>query len=316
MLAALAGCSTFDQQAPAPIVEGQVQPQPAPMPEATPPEPVAEPEPPQVELHEVRAESERTVPRRPHRSPRAASASHEPSPAPPAPAPLIASRLLYPRQIKGLLDTPVQRPDGKAIGRAVDLVVDASGVPREIMVNLTGFMGVGDRKVGFPAGALRARPVGSRATGALELVPSRASLIDPARLAHSGGTPSGTVPLMDATVLRANGSRVGRIVDVLIDAGLRPQAAVLELGNLISPDRRRIAADWSALHFVMRDQAIQLLLELSDVQLNAAPSYDVNRSIRAVSPAPASGAAAAPNGGSAARGAALQAGTPAGRVSR
>lgn len=307
MLTALTACSTFDQQSPAPIVEGTVQA--VPMPEAAPPEPLAPPAQSEPELHEAKADSDRAAPKKPHRPPqRTTVAAPSPPPAQPAPAPLIASRLLYPGQVKGLLDTEVQRPDGKAIGHAVDLVVDASGAPREIVVNLTGFMGVGDRKIDFPLGALRIKPVGPRAAGALELVPSRTPPIDPAKPAQVGSAPSGTVPLMDAAVQRTNGSKVGRVVDVLVDAGLRPQAAVLELGNLISPDRRRIAADWSALRFVTRDKAIQLLLDLSDPQLDASPSYATNQPIRAVSPAP-----------TAARGTpatAQQPAAPAGRASR
>lgn len=279
MLLALVACSTFDQQSPAPIVEGMAQA--VPLPEAAPPVQ------PELELREAKTDSDRAAPKKPHRSPQRATATvSSPPPVQPMPAPLIASRLLYPGQVKGLLDTEVQRPDGKAIGHAVDLVVDANGMLREIVVNLTGFMGVGDRKVDFPVGALRVKPVGPRVAGALEWVPSRTPPIDPAKPSQAGSPTSGAVPLMDTTVQRTNGSKVGRVVDVLIDAGLRPQAAVLELGNLISADRRRIAADWSALRFVARDKAIQLLLDLSDQQLDASPSYMADQPIRAVSPAP------------------------------
>ncbi|KAG0163108.1 hypothetical protein DFQ30_000732 [Apophysomyces sp. BC1015] len=300
MLAALAACSTFDQQVPAPIVDGTAQPVPAL--DAASSEPAAPPVLPEPEPREARTDAERAAPKNPHRPPPRVTVAAQP-PARPVPAPRVALRLLYPRQVKGLLDTEVQRPDGKMIGRAVDLVVDTNGAPREIVVNLTGFMGVGDRKVNFPADALRVRPVGPRVTDALELVPSRTPMIDPAKPAQVCSPSPGTAPLMDAMVQRTNGSKVGRIVDVLIDAALRPQVAVLELGNWISPDRRRIAADWSALRFVVRDKALQLLLDLSDAQLNASPLYAADQPIRAVSPAgtavPAP-AGAVPAGGSAA----------------
>ncbi len=74
---------------------------------------------------------------------------------PPVPASIISMRRLEPAQAHGLLDSEVQRPDGKIIGRAVDLVVDSAGKPNEIIVNLTGFMGVGDRKMNFPLSAFR-----------------------------------------------------------------------------------------------------------------------------------------------------------------
>lgn len=322
MLAFVAGCSTFNQQPPAPIVEGTVQP--VPMPEETPPEPPAAEAPmPETEPHEEKPEPERVPPRKPHKPPPRITRPAPPPPPPEAPPrPLIGQRLLYPGQVKGLLDTEVQRPDGKAVGRAVDLLVDGGGTPRDIVVNLTGFMGVGDRKVNFPVSALRVKPAGQKAAGALELVPAHTPPIDPTKPAQAA-PPPGLAPLMDATVLRPNGGKVGRVVDVLIDAGTHPQAAVLDLGNLISPDRRRIAADWSALHFVTKDKSVQIQLDLSDAQLNASPPYAADQPIRAVSPAPpappappaaasaAPGSSTAPGSNAAAAGRATTSGTPA-----
>jgi outer membrane biosynthesis protein TonB len=89
-----------------------------------------------------------------------------PPPPPPAPAPLIVTRLIDRNQAHGLLDAEVQKPDGKVVGRAVDLVTDASGKPIEMVVNLQGFLGVGDRKVNFPWNVFRFTPNAKAASGA------------------------------------------------------------------------------------------------------------------------------------------------------
>jgi hypothetical protein len=282
--ALVAGCSTFREQPPAPIIEGTVQPVPMPVP--TPESIVVEPAvPPSAPA--VKPEAERAPARKPHRAP-PRFVPPEPPPPPPevVPPPLIASRLLYPGQVKGLLNTDVQRPDGKSVGRAVDLLTDVKGTPRDLVVNLTGFMGVGDRKVNFPPGALRVTPGAQRAVGALQIVPTRTPPIDPTKPAQ-GATPPGMVPVMDANVQRPNGDKIGRIVDVLIDASVQPQAAVIDLGNLISPDRRRIAVEWPALHFTMKDKDVLIQLDFSPAQLNASPPYAADQPIHAVAPPPA-----------------------------
>jgi hypothetical protein len=94
------------------------------------------------------------------------------------------------------------------------------------------------------------------------------------------------LPLLDATVERSNGAKVGRVIDVLIDANAQPQAVVLDVNGMVSTERRTIAANWSALRFTVKDKELHPLLELSDAQINASPPYAPDKPIRAVSPAP------------------------------
>jgi hypothetical protein len=49
--------------------------------------------------------------------------------------------------VVGLLGQMVQSPAGKDIGRIVDLLVDANGIPRAAVIDVGGFLGVGNRKV-------------------------------------------------------------------------------------------------------------------------------------------------------------------------
>jgi hypothetical protein len=187
-----------------------------------------------------------------------------------------------------LLDARVQRPDGKVIGRAIDMFVDQDGRPVEMMVNLSGFMGIGDRKVRFPWSAFKFSSTPKKAI-TLDLprgLPPAAEATKKKGMAWSADERDGTslLRLIDATVERGDGSRVGRVTDVIIDTHATPQAAVLDVGSLIR-ERRRIAADWSALRVVRKSDGLVVQTDMTQAQVDAAPSYEPDQPVHAVSPA-------------------------------
>ncbi|MGU7771231.1 PRC-barrel domain containing protein [Burkholderia sp. MR1-5-21] len=292
--ALLSGCGLLPtQNPPAPISEALVEPV-----EETAGEPLTMP--PMPAPVAPGAEAPKKPPREPVR-PKPVQRPVSPPPAPPAPAPLIATRTLDRNQLHALLDSEVQRRGGKVIGRAIDMVTDASGKPREMIVNLQGFMGVGDRKVSFPWNVFRFTPGSKREPIVLDVPPGALPpAARPKTLPRSGpGTgPSATrLPILDSDVERPNGAKIGRVVDVLIDRDAQPQAIVLDLGGLVDPNGRTIAANWAALRFVTRDQALHPLLDLNDAQIKASPPYAADKPVVAVSPpaaaTPASSASAA-----------------------
>lgn len=283
---ALSGCSLLRGPQQAPITEAVpefIEPASTALvagpPETTAPTETAKPESPPKPKRPVAPPPKKEAPPPPVATP---------APPPPAPAPLIVTRLIDRNQAHGLLDSEVQKPDGKVVGRAVDLVTDASGRPIEMIVNLQGFLGVGDRKVNFPWSAFRFTPSAKAATITLNLAPGQAPAPDRAKAAAAAaGTATATrLPLLDATVERPNGAKVGRVVDVLIDGNAQPQAVVLDVSGMVSTDRRTIAANWSALRFAVRDKALYPLMDLSDAAIAASPPYASGEPIRAVSPAP------------------------------
>jgi hypothetical protein len=301
LLSMLAGCSTWFAPPPAPQPE-QPAPEPAPVEEA-PPAPASE----------VQA-SAPVVAAPPHEAPEPRHAAPKPAyrpapkprPAPPpaqtpppVPLPLVSTRALSAKDTHSLLDARVQRPDGKVIGRAIDMFVDAAGKPREMLVNLAGFMGIGDRKMRFPWTDFKFDASQQKAPITLAIPrgepPAAASAKAKDKDKSSDKTPAKTAAsadahllgVIDATAERSNGARVGRVIDVLIDNRGEPQAAVVDVGSLIH-ERRSIAADWSALHFVTKDNALSLQTDLSDAAVNASPPYLPNQPVRAVAPAPAS----------------------------
>ncbi|HEM7892574.1 PRC-barrel domain-containing protein [Burkholderia cepacia] len=292
--ALLSGCGLLPvQNPPAPISEALVEPiqETAGEPLTMPPVPApTQPEGPEA-------------PKKPHREvtrPKPVQRPESPTPPPPPPAPIVATRPLDRTQIHALLDSEVARRNGKVIGRAVDMVTDASGKPREMVVNLQGFMGVGDRKVIFPWSVFRFTPGGKQEPIVLD-VPSGdlPPAARPKAVPLSGSaaaSPATRLPLLDSDVERPNGTKIGRIVDVLIDRASQPQAVVLDLGGLVNTDRRSIAASWGALRFVTRDKALRPQLDLNDAQIKASPPYAADKPIVAVyppvAPAPASSASA------------------------
>ncbi|MCA7900609.1 PRC-barrel domain-containing protein [Burkholderia cepacia] len=292
--ALLSGCGLLPvQNPPAPISEALVEPvqETAGEPLTMPPVPApTQPEGPEA-------------PKKPHRDvtrPKPVQRPESPTPPPPPPAPIVATRPLDRTQIHALLDSEVARRNGKVIGRAVDMVTDASGKPREMVVNLQGFMGVGDRKVIFPWSVFRFTPGGKQEPIVLD-VPSGdlPPAARPKAVPLSGSaaaSPATRLPLLDSDVERPNGTKIGRIVDVLIDRASQPQAVVLDLGGLVNTDRRSIAASWGALRFVTRDKALRPQLDLNDAQIKASPPYAADKPIVAVyppvAPAPASSASA------------------------
>lgn len=312
--AILSGCSLFGptEQPPAPISEATVTLLNVPAPVAA-----SEPEPEPVETVEPK---EPKKPRPPVVRPRKPEppppvVAPPPPPPPPAPAPIITTRVIDRNATHGLLDSEVQKSDGKVLGRAVDMTADASGTPRLMIVNLQGFLGVGDRKVGFPWTAFRFTPNAKGAPITITVPPNQlaaasqpkpsAALATPlAAVTAPPAVPPGQLELMDADVERPNGGKVGRVIDVLIDANSQPQAIVLDVSGIISPDRRMIAANWSALRFVTKDKTLRPLIDLNDAQIKASPSYETDKPIHAVSPAlpapPPAAAAAGPSSSAAA----------------
>ncbi len=301
-LAVLAGCSTwFAGRPPTPAELPELNVMPV---EPTPTEPASEP---QVSAP-VPASAPREAPEHKHAAPKPVyRPAPKPQPAPPpkpvkpvAPPPLVATRALAAGDIHGLLDARVQRADGKVIGRAIDMFVDTTGKPREMLVNLAGFMGIGDRKMRFPWSDFRFDPTHRSAPITLSIGPNEAPAAAAAKpkengagkAAGAGADDAHLLGVIDATAERGNGTRVGRVVDVLIDIHGEPQAAVVDVGSLIH-ERRSIAADWSALKFVPKDDALSLQTDLSDVQVNASPPYAPNQPVRAVAPPPGDAAASA-----------------------
>ncbi|MCP3721918.1 PRC-barrel domain-containing protein [Paraburkholderia sp. CNPSo 3272] len=297
MLLTLSGCSLFR---PAPPPEPE-----APM--ATEPEPAAS-EPEAASAPEAASEPEtesttRPAPKKPRPAPvhrrRPAPPPPAPASAPPAPppAPIVQVRTLERGTFRTLLDSEVQKTDGKVVGRAVDMVTGPGGKPVDVVVNLQGFMGIGDRKANFPWSGVRVNTQAKTPAITLALPANQLQVPDrPKAGAPQPGNPEASatrLPMLDADVERANGGKVGRVVDVLLDGSAAPQAVVLDVSGTLEK-RHTIAADWSALRFVTKNNTLEAQLEMSDQQVDASPPYAPDQPVHAVAPAAPPPAPAAP----------------------
>ena len=93
----------------------------------------------------------------------------EPPPPPALPLPANTARLA----VSGLLGRTVNESNGKAIGRVVDVLVDAGGVPRAAVIDFGGFMGLGSRKIAVEWSAFAFPPGGSDAALTIVLSPEQ-----------------------------------------------------------------------------------------------------------------------------------------------
>jgi hypothetical protein len=67
---------------------------------------------------------------------------------------------------------------------------------------------------------------------------------------------------------------MGRIVDVIVDRTGRVRAAIIDFGGFLGVGSRKIAVDWSALHFPTSQSDAKITLELTRDQVKAAPEYE------------------------------------------
>ena len=72
-----------------------------------------------------------------------------------------------------ILGQRVTDPDGKDIGRLVDVLVGANGQPQAAVIDFGGFMGVGNRKIAVVWSALRFNPGDAKRKVALEMTPDQ-----------------------------------------------------------------------------------------------------------------------------------------------
>ena len=90
------------------------------------------------------------------------------------------------------------------------------------------------------------------------------------------------------------GKTIGRLVDILVGPDGEPQAAVIDFGGFMGVGSRKIAVQWSTLHFTPGDPIHVITLELTPEQIKAAPEYrNAAKPASVVVPSPASGTAEA-----------------------
>ena len=85
--------------------------------------------------------------------------------------------------------------------------------------------------------------------------------------------PEQALAVLGHTVTAVDGKAIGRLVDVLVGADGKPQAAVIDFGGFMGVGSRKIAVQWSTLHFAPANTSNPITLDLSEDQIKAAPEY-------------------------------------------
>jgi len=95
--------------------------------------------------------------------------------------------------------------------------------------------------------------------------------------------------ILGRKVLGPDGREIGRVVDVLVDAGSNPRAAVIDFGGFMGVGTRRVAVDWSDLTFPPTGGG-DIKLDLTEDQIKNAPAYtDQTKPAAVAEPPPAAG---------------------------
>lgn len=89
------------------------------------------------------------------------------------PPPKSSVQTVQPEEAEAILGRSVSGPDGKDIGRLVDVLVDVNGRPQAAVIDFGGFLGVGTRKVAVHWSALRFNPGSSQHQVTLEMTPDQ-----------------------------------------------------------------------------------------------------------------------------------------------
>ena len=79
--------------------------------------------------------------------------------------------------------------------------------------------------------------------------------------------------ILGHTVTDPDGKTIGRLVDVLVGNDGEPQAAVIDFGGFLGVGSRKLAVQWSTLHFAPANAKQPITLDLSQDQIKAAPEY-------------------------------------------
>jgi hypothetical protein len=98
--------------------------------------------------------------------------------------------------------------------------------------------------------------------------------------------PDAAEAILGQLVTDPDEKEIGRLVDVLVDANGQPQAAVIDFGGFMGVGNRKVAVQWSALHFNPGDPKHKIALDMTPDQIKAAPEFrNPNKAAPVVTPA-------------------------------
>jgi hypothetical protein len=119
------------------------------------------------------------------------------------------------------------------------------------------------------------------------LAPAMAKDPPPASQPPAPTTKIAAAGILGRNVAGPDGKVIGRVVDVLVDAGSNPRAAVIDFGGFLGVGTRRVAVNWSDLTFPPTGTDTDIKLDLTADQIRSAPTYtDQTKPASVVQPPP------------------------------
>jgi hypothetical protein len=87
---------------------------------------------------------------------------------------------------------------------------------------------------------------------------------------------------------------MGHIINVIVDSKGKVRAAIIDFGGFLGVGSRKIAVDWTSLHFPPADKPGPVLLAFTRDELKSAPEYKDGKPVTVVGVAPPVAAPAPP----------------------
>ena len=81
------------------------------------------------------------------------------------------------------------------------------------------------------------------------------------------------VSILSKKVRGADGTDMGRIVDIIADKSGQLRAAIIDFGGFLGVGSRQIAVDWNAIRFPSDGKTDSVEVDLTRDQLRVAPAY-------------------------------------------
>lgn len=200
-----------------------------------------------------------------------------PSPAPPAPPPVPPSPAPAP-------PPPPPAPEGQTTGVEPPREANVAGPPCKPAQRVSKARHAHKRK---PKASPEQAPQ-PEAVGPVADAPPGA-VID----AELG---SSVMSILGKKVQGPKGEDLGRVVDVLADAGGRVQVAIIDFGGFLGVGNRRIAVAWPLLRFDPSGGDKSLVLSVTKAQLQSASVYKDSTHPQVLMPPSAASSIAAPDG--------------------
>jgi hypothetical protein len=79
--------------------------------------------------------------------------------------------------------------------------------------------------------------------------------------------------ILSKKVRGADGTDMGRIVDIIADKSGQLRAAIIDFGGFLGVGSRQIAVDWNAIRFPSVGKSVSVEVDLTRDQLRVAPAY-------------------------------------------